>query len=81
MLDQVTRPRDLEGFVLDKLIHVVGSPSAAATIAEAKKAVAIERVETVEQVIAIGKVMAGQGGFVGIVGDLLILEAGCWSTP
>jgi hypothetical protein len=81
MLDPEARPRDLEGFVLDKLIHVIGSPSAAATLGEAKKAVGVDRIQSVADVISIGKVMAGQGGFIGIVGDLLILEAGRWGTP
>lgn len=74
------KPRDLEGFVLHKLIHVIGSPGAAVTLAEAKKALGVDRIDTVDQVIALGKVMAGMGGFVGIVGDLLILEAGRWGS-
>lgn len=74
-------PPDLEGFVLDKLIQVVGAPSAAATLSEAKRAANLERIASPADVVAVGRVMAGEGAFVGIVGDLLVLTAGRWRSP
>lgn len=73
-------PRDLEGFVVEKLLHVIGSPAAAATLASAKYAARIETIATPEDVVVIARILATQGGFVGIVGDLIALEAGRWRT-
>ena len=73
-------PEDLEGFVLDKLIQVIGSPSAASTLFEAKRAANVEHIANAGDVIAVGRVLATQGAFVGIVGDLLVLTAGRWRT-
>lgn len=74
-------PADLEGFILDKLIPAVGSPSAKVTLTEAKRAAQIERIAIPSDVIAVGRVMAAQGGFIGIVGDLVVLAAARWRTP
>ncbi len=73
-------PSDLEGFVLDKLVQVIGEPSAAVTLTEAKRSTGLELIARPEDVAAVGRELATQGGFVGIVGDLLVLTAARWRT-
>lgn len=73
-------PPDLEGFVLDKLAQVIGFADAPATLLEAKRVANVDVIARPEDVMAVGKAMAGQGAFVGIVGDLLVLTAGRWRS-
>jgi hypothetical protein len=73
-------PADFEEFVLDKLVQVIGSPSAASTLSEAKRTAKVEHIANPDDVIAVGRVLAMQGAFVGIVGDLLVLTAGRWRS-
>jgi len=74
-------PSDLEAFVLDKLTGTVGADAAETTLADAKQAAGVAQIASPDDVVAVGRVMAGQGAFVGIVGDLLVLTAARWRSP
>ena len=79
-MSQLSAPEDLEGYVHERLVHVIGSPLAVEALRAAKKAAEIDNISTVAHVIAVGKILAVQEGFVGIVGDLIVLEAERWGT-
>ena len=78
---QLSTPADLEGYMLERLIHVVGSPLALASLAAAKKLAEIDQIACVRDFIVVSKVLAKQDGYIGIVGDLIALEAERWGTP